>query len=437
LATSGEDYRVPRNALFDYGQIAKNRKLVAAGLLAGAAVGTWAGSKIRTPAQSDGKTGLIDWDQARGIATNMNRGATLTRMERARLDAYYRGLVAQCVPIVSAYTGVDLPDTLERTYAFDRVDWVNANLEAFKVMLAPIEMLNPATGGNQTVAGTLWGGVNRTVVSAELGLLLGYLARRVLGQYDLALLGREPVSVGKLYYVEPNIRAVEQALGMPRDEFRMWLALHETTHAFEFEGYTWVKLYFNDLLESYFEFLKQDAEHLKQGVRGLKVFVERARSGERSESWIEAVMTPPQRALFSKMQALMCIVEGYSNHVMNAVGRDLLPNYAAIAQKFETRQRQRTTAEQLFARLTGLDMKMEQYRLGQRFVDTIVDQRGLNVAKRVWDGPDSMPTLDEVKNPELWLARVVDGSLARIGGSDRVTFEPTRTGLNGGSDVSQ
>src|SRR4051812_30788439 len=145
----------------------------------------------------------------------MNRGASLTGVERSRLDDYYRGLVEKCVPIVSGYTGVDLPDTIERTYSFDRVDWINANLDAFKVMLAPIEALNPATGGNQTVAGTLWGGVNRTVVSAELGLLLGYLARRVLGQYDLALLGREPVSAGKLYYVEPNIRAVEQALGMP------------------------------------------------------------------------------------------------------------------------------------------------------------------------------------------------------------------------------
>ena len=162
-------------------QLSKNRTLIAAGLLAGAAVGTWAGGRLRTPSQGPTKTGLIDWDQARGIATNMNRGASLTGVERSRLDDYYRGLVEKCVPIVSRYTGVDLPDTIERTYAFDRVDWINANLDAFKVMLAPIEALNPATGGNQTIAGTLWGGVNRTVVSAELGLLLGYLARRVLG----------------------------------------------------------------------------------------------------------------------------------------------------------------------------------------------------------------------------------------------------------------
>jgi coenzyme F420 biosynthesis associated uncharacterized protein len=286
------------------GNLPVDRRLIAVGLLAGAAVGAWASGRLRAATPSDGQRGLIDWEQARGIAVNMNRGATLTSVERSRLDDYYRDLVRRCVPIVSAYTQTDLPDTIERTFAFDRVDWINANLDSFKIMLAPIEALNPDTGGSRTVIAAMWGGLNRTVVSAELGLLLGYLARRVLGQYDLALLGREPVSAGKLYYVEPNIRMVEKTLGLPRDEFRMWLALHETTHAFEFEAHPWVRLYFNDLLESYFEFLRQDAEHLKQGFRGLKVFIDRARSGERTESWIEAVMTPEQRELFSKMQRL-------------------------------------------------------------------------------------------------------------------------------------
>jgi coenzyme F420 biosynthesis associated uncharacterized protein len=345
----------------------------------------------------------------------MNRGATLTSAERHRLDEYYRDLVRECIPIVSDYTATTLPDTVERTFAFDRVDWIHANLDSFKMMLAPIEALNPATGGSRSIAAQLWGGMNRTVISAELGLLLGYLARRVLGQYDLALLGREPVSSGKLYYVEPNIRMVEQSLGIPKDEFRMWLALHETTHAFEFEAHPWVKLYFNDLLESYFEFLKQDAEHLKNGLRGIKVFVDRARSGDGAQSWIEAVMTAEQRALFAKMQAVMCIVEGYSNHVMNAVGERLLPSYEAIAQKFERRQKQRTYAEQLFARLTGLDVKMEQYRLGQAFIDAVVESHGHDVAKRVWDGPENIPTMDELKQPEAWVERVTTRSTTAVG----------------------
>lgn len=396
------------------GVLAIDRRLIAAGLLAGAAVGAWASGRVRdwSARTTDTAPGLIDWNQVRGIAINMNRGLALTAVERSRLDAYYRDLVRRCVPLVSDYTGIQLPESVERTYAFDRVDWINANIDAFKLMLAPLEALNTLPSGRRTVAAALWGGINRTVLSAELGLLLGYLARRVLGQYDLALLGREPVTAGKLYFVEPNIRMVEQLLRLPPEEFRMWLALHEATHAFEFEGFPWVRSYFNELLERYFAFLREDAEQLRQGLRGLKVLVDRVRApgGERA-SWIEALMTPDQRALFAKMQAMMCIVEGYSNHVMNAVGRQLLPGYETISAKFEQRQRQRTMAEQLFARLTGLDMKLEQYRLGQRFIDTIVEQRGHDVVRRVWESPESLPAMEEIKHPERWLARVVDRSM--------------------------
>lgn len=384
-----------------------DRRLIAAGLLAGAAVGVWTAGKAREIATREHPPKLIDWEQARGIAVNMNRASALTATERARLDAAYRELVQRCVPLISDYTKSELPGPLDQTFAFDRVDWINANLDAFELMFAPLEELNPLGEGKSSIASALWGGINQTVLSAELGLLLGYLARRVLGQYDLALLGREPVVGGKLYFVEPNIRMVEQTLKLPRADFRMWLALHETTHAFEFEAHPWVRAHFNGMLERYFEFLKQDAEHLKQGFRGLKVFVERARSRDKGEgSWIEALMTPEQRALFNEMQATMCMVEGYSNHVMNAIGRDLLPTYDLIAKRFEQRQRQRTFAEQLFARLTGLDVKMEQYRLGEEFIDQVVAERGHDFARRIWEGPEFLPTMAEIRQPEQWLARM-------------------------------
>ena len=105
----------------------------------------------------------------------------------------------------------------------------------------------------------------------------------------------------------------------------------------------------------------------------------------------------------------MCVVEGYSNHVMNAVGRELLPNYESIAKRFESRQRKRGISEQLFARLTAMDIKMEQYRLGERFIDSIAAQRGHVAVKRIWEGPLNLPTMAEIRDPDLWVARVVDG----------------------------
>jgi coenzyme F420 biosynthesis associated uncharacterized protein len=375
---------------------------MAAGAVAGVAVSYLANRRRTQPTLAEPETGgVIDWDNARDTATRMNRGDALTVRERERLNAYYFDLVEKCVPIVAEYTGTDLPNGAPQTFAFDRVDWINANLVSFQRMFKAIDDIN--AGRARTSLGHAWANLNRKVLSYQVGLVLGYMGRRVLGQYDLALLGREQVvSTGKLYYVEPNIRGIEAKLGLPKDDFRMWLALHETTHAFEFEGHPWVRDYFNSMLDRYMTFVNADAEQLKQGLKGLKVFAERLRNREGTgNGWIDAFMNKEQRALFNEMQAMMCVVEGYSNHVMNAVGKTLLPTYDEIARKFEERQAQRTQAEQLFAKLTGLDVKMEQYRAGEKFVDA----RGQEAARLVWHAPEFLPTMDEIRDPDLWLKR--------------------------------
>jgi coenzyme F420 biosynthesis associated uncharacterized protein len=388
-----------------------DRRILAAGVLVAAAAGAWVGQRLQEPghARSTESPPLIDWRTARDIAVTMSRDEVLSMAERRRLDAEYRALVARCVPIVSEYTGDLLPDAPERTFAFDRVDWVNANIDGFERMFAPLEGLNLlGEAANRSIAGQMFGTLNQKVLSAEVGLLLGYLARKVLGQYDLTLLGREPLGPGRLYYVEPNIKAAEHTLGLPRDEFRMWLALHETTHAFEFEAHPWLRDHFNAMLERYFGYLREDAVNLRsQGLSGLRLYIDRIRSGSgESGSWLESLMNAEQRELFNQMQATMCIVEGYSNHVMNAVGRELLPNYTMISRRFEQRLQQRSQADRLLAKLTGLDVKMEQYRLGEQFIDRVARDRGHSFARRVWDGADYLPTMAEIRQPELWLARI-------------------------------
>ena len=171
-------------------------RLVAFGLLTGAAVGVWAGKRAKAWSEEHpAKPGMIDWDRARTVAITMNQEAALSASERARLDSEYYELTQRTIPLVSAHSGMTLPNPLNQVYAFDRVDWINANIDAFRHMFEPIEKLD-LFGGNPNaprVVNVLWSGLNQTVVSAELGMLLGYLARRVLGQYDLALLGREPL----------------------------------------------------------------------------------------------------------------------------------------------------------------------------------------------------------------------------------------------------
>lgn len=391
------------------------RKLIGVGLIAGAAVGAVATARARgLSLPTSPPDSMIDWNRVRAIAINMNQADALTMGQRAKLDAEYRRLVAECLPLVSESMGVTIDSPLERTFAFDRVDWIHANIFAFRNLLAPIDDLLTHPSGKRSVAAALMGTVNRQIVSAEMGMLLGYLGRRVLGQYDLALLGGEDAGPGQLYFVEPNIVATEHLLKLPGDQFRLWLALHETTHVFQFEGFSWVRPYFQALLDEYFVFLKSDLQELSRGSKAIKLVVNRLREGKREDqSWLESLMTPEQKSVFDRIQALMCIIEGYSNFVMNDVGKDLLSDFEKISRRFEQRQRNRGRGEQLLARITGLDVKLEQYRLGEAFVNQVIAIRGRDAGRTLWSGPDSLPTMSEIRRPDAWLSRAFASEVTR------------------------
>jgi coenzyme F420 biosynthesis associated uncharacterized protein len=248
--------------------------------------------------------------------------------------------------------------------------------------------------------------MSRLALSSQIGVLLGYLARRVLGQYDISLLGGEPLDAGKLYFVEPNIRALELSLGLPPEEVRTWIALHEATHAHEFELHPWVRRYLNGTLQEYLRSMVGElAESSGKGTLG--GFVGRLVSGVRDgQNMLDAFMTPEQRALVSRLQALMALLEGYSNHIMHNVGQRLLPHFGEIEARVEARQKQRSPAEQWFLRFTGLNMKLEQYKLGESFVGHVVQTRGVDFLNRVWEGPATLPTEAELRAPPSWVARV-------------------------------
>src|SRR4029077_1760215 len=194
----------------------------------------------------------------------------------------------------------------------------------------------------------------------------------------------------------------------PPDELRRWIALHEATHAHEFELYPWVRTYLNTSLRQYLKLLIDDMRGRGDSGEGTLLalvnrFVSNLRHGH---NVINALMTPQQRELMSRLQALMALAEGYSNHVMNNVGRDLLPNFKLIHDRVEHRQRQRSQVEQLFLKITGLSLKMEQYKLGERFVDTVVRQRGIQFANRAWESPEVLPSEAEIRDPERWIRRM-------------------------------
>jgi coenzyme F420 biosynthesis associated uncharacterized protein len=351
---------------------------------------------------------LIQWDRVRRLSEEIGRREqSEIPIPAPRVVDRYRQMVGESERVIAGYLDQRLPLPLEHVEVFDRNQWIAANIASFRLLFEPLETMNRDAMRGTTLGTQIFGELNQTVLSGQLGVLLGYLAKRVLGQYDGALLGREPVTTGRLYFVEPNIDITIRRLDLQGDDFRRWIALHETTHAFEFEAHPWLRDYMNNLLQRYFDTVGQDLGRFAFGPGGMVGLAQRVvQNASKTKTPLELFMSVEQQEIFQKLQSLMCLLEGFSNHVMDAVGRDLLPSYPWMKRQFEARHKNRSVGEQLFTRLTGLDLKFEQYILGEKFVNAAVAAEGIARFNRVWSGPHTLPTMAEIYEPERWQERM-------------------------------
>jgi coenzyme F420 biosynthesis associated uncharacterized protein len=384
-----------------------------AGFLVGSALGAVA-TVIGRRAERSARQGLVDWPAAERIAVARLKGApgALSADELQSTEASYAEAMTRIVPRLSAALGTELPGVVERAGVVDRAGWVHANVATFASLISRIEgdlldQVMPAGGGLGKAAMAI---ANRYVTTRQLGFLLGFMGQKVLGQYDLALVSAEARD-GRLLFVEENIRATARSLDLPLEPFRTWIALHETTHAFEFEAHPWLRPYLAERLERQLSLFSRDASSLgRDAVRA----VGRALRGEGDgEHWMERLMGPEQKRLFRETQAVMSLLEGFSDYVMDEVGRDLVPDVERISNRFHERRERRSPFERAIMRLTGMDLKMEQYKKGERFVRAVAKAAGPAGLRRLWEGPESLPQHGEIDEPSRWIARVLGDTSPR------------------------
>lgn len=375
------------------------------GVVAGTGVRYYIGARNRAyqalPTQP-----LLDWNEARRVALLVARSERAPLHNRAMRQEQYTRLVKQSEPLISDYLGVSLPHPITEVRVMDRAEWLEANFTSFEKLLKPVEEMYRKHKRHPGLSTILLGSTKERVVGAQMGLLLGFLGKRVLGQYDLSLLSPDPGARGALYYVEPNISRVQTQLGLNDEDFRLWIALHETTHAFEFEAYPWVREHFHQLLQRYLESIETRLDSFGDGVGTLVKQTMQGQKGQTKRHWFELLLSPEQRGVFEQIQALMSLVEGYSNHIMNAIGSQLLPSFQHIETRMAERQQSKTLIEQIFYRVTGMDLKLAQYQQGETFVNTVVKERGIRFASLVWECADNLPTLSEIRAPHDWIARM-------------------------------
>jgi coenzyme F420 biosynthesis associated uncharacterized protein len=345
--------------------------------------------------------GIVDWQLAERI------GIALAGEGPSWDGPGTEALRAECdraVQLVRRYTGLRPKGKLPAAELIGRDEWVRTNLESFRHMSEEVEEKLSERVSVAGQSGGVSSAITRAASGAEIGLATGYLGQRVVGQYDVALIGpaREP----RLLFVAPNLSAARERLDVDHGLFLRWIAMHEATHAVQFAAVPWVRDHVGSIAR---ELLADAAVEIKPGELLAKLarlnpreLVRSVTSGQiASLLWSE-----PQRRLVDQLTATMTVIEGYAEHVMDAVGDELDPAYAELRRRLDHDRERRGLLDQVVSRLLGLEMKLAQYRRGKAFADEVVSTAGIRALNGVWRGPEALPSSDELDSPEDWLARV-------------------------------
>ncbi|HSM01576.1 MAG TPA: zinc-dependent metalloprotease [Acidimicrobiia bacterium] len=341
----------------------------------------------------------IDWSVATRVAGRLAGSHPLEDSYHfGLLERQASGFVTEAARLVEEETGLHwIGDPTVRVLR--RADWARGSIDSFGRLLAPAE---------RKLMGKGRGGFGRRLVSrllgAEVGALVGVLSKRVLGQYELVLPSGDEAEGDVVLFVGANILMMERQHEFRPDEFRFWVALHECTHRLQFTGVPWLRPYFFELVEGLVEMSDPEPGRLQRIAGEMR---EAAREGRPmvDESGLMGVLaTPEQRDLLDRVQSLMALLEGHGHVVMDRIGARRLVTQDRMSRILKLRRKDPRTAA--FFRLTGLEMKMKQYELGERFILDVERTAGFSALDTVWVGPDHLPTLDEIKAPRKWLERV-------------------------------
>jgi putative hydrolase len=357
-------------------------------------------------------TGPVNWELARQIAVasaaSAGEDAAPSQAEQRAFEEGARVAELQ----VAGFTGLEPPSDVAQIRAVRRAEWIQANVDGLRPVLEPAaEKLGAAVADAQrqampedvpAQAAQMMAQMSPLLLGAQIGSVLGFLAQHVLGQYDIAV----PRSGhGTVLFVEPNIAAFRRDWSLDATEFRTWVALHEVTHRFEFSR-PWALPRFRELLDDYLSTIRIDVEALQRRLDSLDPQdpegIQRMLEGD--ETLFGTVLDDEQRIKLGRIQAFMASAEGYADHVMHGVGTTLLKTYGQIEEAMR-RYREGEHADPVFERLLGIEMKREQYAIGRRFCDLAAEQSDEQTLAKMWDSADALPSLPELVEPMLWLAR--------------------------------
>jgi coenzyme F420 biosynthesis associated uncharacterized protein len=344
---------------------------------------------------------LVDWQLAVSTAEKLVRpGPPTSAAEAAATVADLRRYAQESREHVAGFTGLDNRGSIltePQVLVVDRAGWVRANAEGFRIVTEPLaRRLNEKREG---VPPQGLAALGPKATALELGSLLAYLAHRILGQYEIF---QEP---GRLLLVAPNIATVERELQVDPADFRLWVCLHEETHRTQFAAVPWLRAHILGEIQAFIAAM--DTEPGAVAKRYREAQQARREQGVPRKPFSEMIQSPEQLAVLDRMVAVMSLLEGHADVVMDGVGPQVVPSVAEIRRKFgQRRARGASRIDLIVRRMIGMDAKIRQYRDGARFVRAVVDEAGMSGFNRIWTSPNTLPTRAEIADPARWLTRV-------------------------------
>jgi coenzyme F420 biosynthesis associated uncharacterized protein len=352
---------------------------------------------------------LVDWRLAAATGTRLvPPGPKITLADAVATVEDLRRVAAQADHHVAEVTGLDAASASALTVVVDRPEWIRANVSSFEILADPIiEAVLASKSANPPSA--LAASVGSRAAGVEVGLVLSYLATRVLGQFELLGPPRsagDDQAPGRLTLVAPNIVAAERSLDVDPDDFRLWVCLHEVTHRTQFAAAPWLHAHVQSLLRDFMLASELDTTALLSRLRHAASGFAGAARGENDASFVELIQTPEQKVILDRITGLMSLLEGHADVIMDIVGPSVVPSVRTIRQRFDERRREAKPIGRFIRRMLGVEMKLKQYAEGARFVRVVIDEVGMSGLNTVWSSADQLPTGVEIRDPKLWLERV-------------------------------
>lgn len=346
---------------------------------------------------------VVDWGLAEKVAVRAaGKEPFAESYHYASLTRDFEELTPLAEDQVAEATGLRSASGAARARVTDRQGWVRANVASFQRLLRPI-----TTRLDEQIGGGPLAPITSRVAGAEIGMVLGWMSSRVLGQYDLLVIEDEnPLDQDIVYFVGPNVLGLEKRFAFPPREFRHWLALHEVTHRAQFTGVPWMREHFLALVSQTMDSVDPDPKRFLDALGRLADDVRTGRNPLDDGGLMAVFASPEQREVLDQVAGLMSLLEGHGDVTMDRAGADQIPSAERFGKVLRQRREQGNPAAKLLQKLLGLEAKMKQYEQGERFIEVVEREGGTALLDRAWIDPANLPSIAEIRDPETWISRV-------------------------------